>query len=204
MLEVEAKYSPIVPFINKEHVMLTGARRLNWLGPSSEELFLDIYQKLMSFLEDGEEPLGDALPIILYIMCPGGEISPTFAFYDLLNYILSPRPNIIAIGTGMVASAAVITLLSVPKEQRFLTPNTMIYLHQSNAPIPDGAYSSTEVDGMNRSLKWGNTQYNEIIAYETGLSVRRIVSMRNKESIITPSDAKRWGFVQDILPLKRP
>ncbi len=184
--------------------MLTGVRRLNWLSACTEELFVHIYEQLMLFLQGTEEfPANTELPIFLYIMSPGGDISPVFAWYDLLNSILSPRPNIIAVGTGSVASAAVITLLSVPRNQRFVTPNTLIYLHQSNLPLPDGAYSASEIRGMKKCLDWGDKRYNEIIAFETGLSVRKIQNMRLHESVITPADAKRLGFVHDILHLEQ-
>lgn len=184
--------------------MLKGARRLDWLGNCTEELFSNTYKQLMLFLEGSEETPGDKKsPIVLYIKSVGGEIGAVLAWYDLINYILSPRVPITALGSGDVASAAVILLLSVPRKCRFITPNTMIYLHPSNIPLDGGDYSSGPIGGMKKCLDWWDERYNNIIASETKLSVKRVNDMRRDETVITPVEAKRLGFVHDILPLKK-
>ncbi|TSC62462.1 MAG: ATP-dependent Clp protease, protease subunit [Parcubacteria group bacterium Gr01-1014_48] len=188
--------------------MLTGIRRLNWLGPCTDELFEDMYQQLMVFLE-GDRKIPDEKisadtesPILLYIMSPGGDIAPTFAWYDLLNYALNPRPNIHALGTGIVASAAILALLSVPKKHRFITPNTLIHLHQMNMSLSEGKHTQTDISEMNKCFDWDSIKYYEIIASQTKLSLKRIKEMCRDGTVITPEDAKRLGFVHDILPVK--
>lgn len=187
----------------KAYVMLIGRRTLTWVGEIDDHLYDHIFRQLMHLLEGDEETPPDwESPITLYIVSPGGDAPEAYAFYDLVRYVLSPTPPIITIGSGVVASAAVIILLSVPRERRFITPNSALFLHQGNVHLPDGEYTTSQIDGMARTIRFSQNRYIDIIASETGLPRRKIKNMMTRETVIPAHEAKRLGFVHDILPAR--
>ena len=65
--------------------------------------------------------------IQLYINSPGGSVSAGFAIYDMIRFVSCP---VILIGNGLIASAAALILLSVPKERRVGLPDSEYLIHQ--------------------------------------------------------------------------
>ena len=61
------------------------------------------------------------LPVYVYIDSPGGDVSAGFAIYDMIRFVSCP---VILIGNGLIASAAALILLSVPKERRVGLPDS--------------------------------------------------------------------------------
>ena len=180
--------------------MLTSKRTLRWIGESDDQFYNHIFQHLMHMLEGDEETPGDwESEITLYIVSPGGDAAGAYAFYDLVHYVLSPPPLLAAIGSGLVASAAVLIMLSAPRERRFLTPNSALFLHQGSVHLPESEYSTIQVESIARTIKYSQNRYIDIVASETGLSTKKVKNMMEKEEVIPACDAKKMGFIHDIL-----
>ena len=193
----------LVPtYKNKESAVLKSERTLRWIGESDDQFFDHIFQHLMHILEGDEQTPPDwESEITLYIVSPGGDAVGAYAFYDLVRYVLSPPPLLTAIGSGLVASAAVLIMLCAPRERRFLTPNSALFLHQGSIHLPESEYSTIQVRGMARAITYSQKRYIDIVASETGLSRRKIRNMMEHETVIPACDAKKMGFVHDILPI---
>ena len=185
--------------------MLKGNRTLRWIGESDDQFFGHVFEHLMHLLEGDEQTPPDwESDITLYIVSPGGDAMAAYAFYDLVRHVLSPSPFLTAIGSGLIASAAVIVLLAVPRERRFITPNSALFLHQGSIHLPESEYSTIQIEGMARAITYSQKRYIDIVASETGLSSKKIRNMMVRETIISAYDAKKMGFVHDVLSIKHP
>lgn len=178
----------------RETEMLDSGRILNWTDESDDETFTEVRVALLEYIAQDA-----AAPIELYINSPGGEAGASFAFYDLVNTVLNPKPHLLAIASGVVASAAIIVLLSVPRERRYMTANAALVLHQGNLSLPGSVYSLTEIVGTARAARWCDKVYVDLIAQHTALSARKIRGMMNRETILSPHKAKKYGFIDHIM-----
>ena len=84
-----------------------------------------------------------------------------------------------------------------------MTRYAALFLHQGDTGLHGGRYPKNTLDNAAKAMAWDNDKYAKIIARETGLSVKRVKEMMEKETIIRPAEAKQLGFVHDILPSRR-
>ena len=77
----------------------------------SGEINKDSADKLIKDLVVLESENND--PVRIFINSPGGDVDAGFAIYDMVRFVSCP---VIMIGMGLVASAAALVLLAVPKK----------------------------------------------------------------------------------------
>ena len=85
-------------------------RQIVLTGEVNKELADSIAKQLL--ILDAED---SKKPIYMYIDSPGGDVDAGFAIYDVIRFIKAP---VYLIGMGLIASAATLILIAVPKERR--------------------------------------------------------------------------------------
>lgn len=89
----------------------------------ADEINPETYRKFLFAFKHLESMSGN--PIRILINSPGGEMPSMFSMYDVIR---SSPNKVITIGTGEIASAAV--LLLVCGQERYVTEHTVLMSHQ--------------------------------------------------------------------------
>ena len=144
----------------------------------------------MLFLE-AEDPDKD---IHLYINSPGGSITAGFAIYDTMQFI---RPDVQTNCIGQAASMAAVLLTAGAHKKRFSLPNSRILIHQ---PWLSGlAGQASDIDIHAKEILRMRERLSEILAHHTGQSLERVQDDTDRDYIMSASQAKEYGIIDDIL-----
>jgi ATP-dependent Clp protease protease subunit len=144
----------------------------------------------MLFLE-AEDPERD---ILLYINCPGGSITAGLAIYDTMQFI---KPDVQTYCIGQAASMAAVLLTAGAKGKRFTLPNARILIHQ---PWMSGlGGQASDIDIHAREILRMRERLNEILSHHTGQPLTRIREDTDRDYIMSASQAKEYGIIDDVL-----
>ncbi len=162
----------------------------------TEEISKDSFSAFLKQLIAMDNENSD--PITVYVNSPGGDAYTGLAFYDSLRFTRSP---ITIIGTGLVASAAALLYLAVPKERRLSLPNTRYLIHQpllqsaENSPFMTSIQIDIEAEEM-ESLRH---RLDSIIAETTGNSLEDTIKATERDNWLSAEDAMKMGIVGRII-----
>jgi ATP-dependent Clp protease, protease subunit len=131
-------------------------------------------------------------PIDIYIDSPGGDVDAGFAIFDMIRFV---KPPVRLIGMGLVASAAALILLAVPKERRLALPNSHYLIHQ---PLSGMRGVATEIEIHARELEKTRERINRIIAEATGQPLDRISHDTDRDYWMSAEEAVAYGLVAKI------
>lgn len=131
--------------------------------------------------------------IKVFINSPGGDADAGFAIYDMMRFV---KPKIIAICTGVVASAAVIILLGAQKINRYSMANARILIHQPSTGI-HGTASDIQIEA-NEILKC-REKINRLISLETGQGIEKVESDTKRNFWMSAEEALKYGLVNKII-----
>jgi len=140
-------------------------------------------------------------PITILIDSPGGDVYAGFSIFDMIRFIKAP---VRIVGMGLIASAAALILLAVPKERRYGLPNSSYLIHQPLSGIQGVA---TEIEIHARELEKTKERLNEIIAEATGQSLERVSRDTDRDYWMNSKEAVAYGLIEktistrDDLPL---
>ena len=135
-------------------------------------------------------------PIEFVINSIGGACADGLALYDRLR---QSKCEIITIGTGMVASIALLIYLA--GDTRLLTENTRLLNHQGYAEIT-GKTSDIEVDY--KELKLIEDIVNTEISNRTGIPLNKInKDIKISDKWFGAEQALEEGYAQEIIKNKR-
>ena len=134
-----------------------------------------------------------SMPITIYINCTGGSITDGFAIYDVMNKVKCP---IITVCTGIAASMAAFLLCSGSRGRRYAMPNSTIMIHQPLGCVQGQATDIAIV--ANRILGLKDKMY-RIMANNTGSSYEVVAGACERDNYLTPEDAKKMGFIDEII-----
>src|SRR6201991_4095250 len=130
--------------------------------------------------------------IHMYINSPGGVVTAGLAIYETMH---SPAPPVQTFCVGQAASAASLLLMAGAKGQRFALPNSRVLVHQPSASYygqaTDIARHAQEIVKLKRRL-------NEIYAKHTGQPVESVEKARDRDTYMTPEEAKNFGIVDEV------
>lgn len=132
-------------------------------------------------------------PVTILIDSPGGDVYAGFSIFDMIRFVNAP---VKIVGMGLVASAAALVLLAVPKERRFGLPNSSYLIHQPLSGIQGVA---TEIEIHARELEKTRERLNEIIAEATGQSLARIAKDTDRDYWMNAKEAEAYGLVEKII-----
>lgn len=131
--------------------------------------------------------------ISIYINSPGGNVTSGFAIYDTMNFIKS---DVSTICLGMAASMAAFLLSSGKEGKRYALPNSEVMIHQ---PLGGASGQATEIKIAAEHILKTKKKLNEILAKNTGKSIKQIENDTDRDNYLTANDAKEYGLVDKIL-----
>lgn len=131
--------------------------------------------------------------ISIYINSPGGNVTSGFAIYDTMNFIKS---DVSTICLGMAASMAAFLLSSGKEGKRYALPNSEVMIHQ---PLGGASGQATEIKIAAEHILNTKKKLNEILAKNTGKSIKQIENDTDRDNYLTANDAKDYGLVDKIL-----
>jgi ATP-dependent Clp protease, protease subunit len=145
-------------------------------------------------LLDSEDPEKD---IMLYINSPGGSVTAGLAIYDTMQHV---RADVSTICLGQAASMGAFLLSSGAKNKRLALPHARVLIHQ---PLGGAQGQATDIEIQAKEILRIKRQLNEILASNTGQSVERIEKDTDRDNIMTPSQAKEYGLIDEVITQRR-
>lgn len=134
-----------------------------------------------------------AEPITLLIDSPGGDVYAGFSIFDVIRFIKAP---VRIVGIGLIASAAALVLIAVPKERRFGLPNSSYLIHQ---PLSGMNGVATEIEIHARELEKTRVRLNEIISAATGQPLEKITKDTDRDFWMTAPEASQYGLIGKVI-----
>lgn len=182
----EEKKTPIRPedalserFLKTRTILLTG------------EVDKDLSEKVIRHLLLLESVSSD--PITILVDSPGGDVYAGFSIFDMIRFVKAP---VRIVGMGLIASAAALILLAVPRERRYGLPNSSYLIHQPLSGI-QGVASDIEIHA--RELEKTKLRLNEIIAEATGQSLERVSKDTDRDYWMNAQEALAYGLIEKII-----
>ena len=167
--------------------------RIIFLGDDVNEHTANLVVAQMLFLEN-IDPNKD---IIFYINSPGGSVYDAFAVYDTMQFV---KCDIQTVGIGVQASAAAFLLSSGTKGKRLLLPHATVMMHQPSAGTR-GKVSDMEID-LREGLRLKRL-LNEIMAKNTGQTLKKIENDMERDYWMSAEDAKKYGVVDEVINTRK-
>jgi len=180
--EEETKKAPEAPNPLQEKFLQT--RQIILTGEINKELAEKIVSQLLILEADN-----DTKPIYMYIDSPGGDVDAGFAIYDMIRFIKAP---VVLIGMGLIASAATLVLLAVPKEMRVGLPNSRYLIHQ---PLGGTQGVATDIEIFAKDMEKIRAKLNKIIADGTGTSLEQVTKDTERDYWLDAEEALKYGLI---------
>ena len=131
--------------------------------------------------------------INIYINSPGGDITALFAILDTMSYV---KPDITTICFGQAASAAAVLLAAGTKGKRLALPHARVLLHQ---PYAGAQGQATDIELAAKEILRMRTLLEELLAEYTGQPVEKIHTDTDRDFVMTTTEAKEYGIIDEIL-----
>ena len=163
--------------------------RIIFLGEEVTDVSANLVVAQMLFLE-AEDPGKD---IHFYINSPGGSVSAGFAIYDTMQYI---KCDVSTICIGMAASMGAFLLSGGAKGKRLALPNAEIMIHQ---PSGGARGQETEIRIVAENILKTRNKLNEILAANTGKSVKEISRDTERDNYMTAQEAVAYGLIDSVV-----
>lgn len=128
-------------------------------------------------------------PVNVLIDSPGGDVDAGYAIFDMIRFVAAP---VRTVGMGLVASAAALILLAVPKERRLGLPNSHYLIHQ---PLSGIRGVATEIEIHARELEKLRQKINGLIAEETGQPLEKVSKDTDRDYWMTAEEAVSYGLI---------
>lgn len=184
----EKKKEPVVdPQVNEK---LLKTRSVMLTGEISKESADQIIRNLLVLDSESKDP------ITIYINSPGGDVDGGFAIYDMVRFIDSP---VTMVGIGLVASAASLVLLAVPKERRVGLENSTYLIHQPLSGMK-GVASDILIHAEN--IERLRAKLDQLIADACGKSVEEVSKDTERDHWLYSQEAVDYGLIDRIVHSK--
>ena len=180
--EDETKKAPEAPNPLQEKFLKT--RQIILSGEINKDLAEKIVSQLLILEADD-----DKKTIYMYIDSPGGDVDAGFAIFDMIRFIKAP---VVLIGMGLIASAATLVLLAVPKEMRIGLPNSRYLIHQPSSGMRGVA---TDIEIHAKEMEKTRAILNKLIADETGTSLEQVTKDTERDYWLDAEEAVKYGLI---------
>ena len=163
--------------------------RIVFMGTAIDDTVANLIVAQLLLLE-GEDPEKD---IRLYINSPGGSVTAGLAIFDTMQHI---RSDVSTICLGQAASMGAFLLSAGAKGKRLSLPHSRILIHQ---PLGGAQGQATDIEIQAREILRIKRQLNELMAEQTGQSVKTIEKDTDRDNIMTAEEAKEYGLVDSVI-----
>ncbi|MBE7711939.1 MAG: ATP-dependent Clp endopeptidase proteolytic subunit ClpP [Cyanobacteria bacterium SIG31] len=163
--------------------------RIIFLGTPVDDMVANLIVAQMLLL-DSENPEKD---IMLYINSPGGSVTAGLAIYDTMQHI---RADVQTICLGQAASMGAFLLCSGAKGKRFALPHSRVLIHQ---PLGGAQGQATDIEIQAQEILRIKKTLNEIMASNTGQSIKKIEKDTDRDYIMTPQEALEYGMIDKVI-----
>ena len=163
-------------------------RQIILSGEVNKELAEKIVKQLFIMEADSSEK-----PVYIYIDSPGGDVDSGFAIFDAIRFISCP---VYIVGIGLIASAAALILLSVPKENRFGFENSRYLIHQ---PLGGMRGVATDVEIYAKEMENTRLVINKVISEQTGQSLEKVTQDTERDYWLSSLQACEYGLISKIV-----
>ncbi len=163
--------------------------RIIFLGTPIDDMVANLIVAQMLLL-DSENPEKD---IMLYINSPGGSVTAGFAIYDTMQHI---RADVSTICLGQAASMGAFLLAAGAKGKRMALPHSRVLIHQ---PLGGAQGQATDIEIQAAEIIRIKKSLNEILAANTGQSLKKIEKDTDRDYIMTPQEALEYGMIDKVV-----
>ena len=163
--------------------------RIIFLGTPVDDMVANLIVAQMLLL-DSENPEKD---IMLYINSPGGSVTAGLAIYDTMQHI---RADVQTICLGQAASMGAFLLCSGAKGKRMALPHSRVLIHQ---PLGGAQGQATDIEIQAAEILRIKKTLNEILASNTGQSLKKIEKDTDRDYIMTPEEALEYGMIDKVV-----
>ena len=165
--------------------------RIIFLGTPIDDMVANLIVAQLLLL-DSENPEKD---IMLYINSPGGSVTAGFAIYDTMQHI---RADVSTICLGQAASMGAFLLSSGTKGKRLALPHSRVLIHQ---PLGGAQGQATDIEIQAAEILRIKKSLNEILAANTGQSIKKIEKDTDRDYIMTPEEALEYGMIDKVVTI---
>jgi ATP-dependent Clp protease protease subunit len=133
--------------------------------------------------------------LVLFINSPGGFVSSAYHLIDTIKQSIIP---VVTIGTGEVASAGVMLLMSGQKGNRFITENCSVMSHQFSRGVVGKEH---EIAAAAKDFQLDSERMLHHYRKCTGKSVTYIRKhlLQQSDCFFSPEDAVTHGIVDEVI-----
>ena len=163
--------------------------RIVFLGPPVDDMVANLIVAQLLLL-DSENPEKD---IMLYINSPGGSVTAGLAIFDTMQHI---RADVSTICLGQAASMGAFLLAAGAKGKRMCLPHSRVLIHQ---PLGGAQGQATDIQIQAEEIIRIKKTLNEILAENTGQSLKKIEKDTDRDYIMTPEQALEYGMIDKIV-----
>ena len=163
--------------------------RIIFLGTPVDDMVANLIVAQLLLL-DSENPEKD---IMLYINSPGGSVTAGLAIYDTMQHI---RADVQTICLGQAASMGAFLLSSGAKGKRMALPHSRVLIHQT---LGGAQGQATDIEIQAREILRIKKTLNEIMASNTGQSIKKIEKDTDRDYIMTPQEALEYGMIDKVI-----
>ena len=163
--------------------------RIIFLGTPVDDMVANLIVAQNQLL-DSENPEKD---IMLYINSPGGSVTAGLAIYDTMQHI---RADVQTICLGQAASMGAFLLCSGAKGKRMALPHSRVLIHQ---PLGGAQGQATDIEIQAQEILRIKKTLNEIMASNTGQSIKKIEKDTDRDYIMTPQEALEYGMIDKVI-----
>ena len=163
--------------------------RIIFLGTPIDDMVANLIVAQLLLL-DSENPEKD---IMLYINSPGGSVTDGLAIYDTMQHI---RADVSTICLGQAASMGAFLLAAGTKGKRMALPHSRVLIHQ---PLGGAQGQATDIEIQANEIIRIKKNLNEIMAANTGQSIKKIEKDTDRDYIMTPQEALEYGMIDKVI-----
>ena len=163
--------------------------RIIFLGTPVDDMVANLIVAQLLLL-DSENPEKD---IMLYINSPGGSVTAGLAIFDTMQHI---RADVSTICLGQAASMGAFLLAAGAKGKRMCLPHSRVLIHQ---PLGGAQGQATDIQIQAEEIIRIKKTLNEILAENTGQSLKKIEKDTDRDYIMTPEQALEYGMIDKIV-----
>ncbi len=167
--------------------------RIIFLGTPVDDMVANLIVAQLLLL-DSENPEKD---IMLYINSPGGSVTAGLAIFDTIQHI---RADVSTICLGQAASMGAFLLAAGTPGKRMALPHSRVLIHQ---PLGGAQGQATDIEIQAAEIVRIKKTLNEILAKNTGQSIKKIEKDTDRDYIMTPEEALEYGMIDKVISIDK-